>query len=321
VQPIAIGGIDVAPAISIGVALWPEDGSTPAELVDNAITAAANPAGVGPATFYSPKAREEAQQRFALEQDLRHAIAAKEFELAFQPVVDLIAGKVTGAEALVRWRHREKGLIAPNRFIPLAERTGLINEIGMWVIRQACAQAGEWRQDGMVPLKVAVNVSARQFHDPRLMNVLKDALTDSGIAPEGLEVELTESVAMVDYDHTKRMFASLADLGVSVAIDDFGTGYASLSYLTTLPLDMLKLDRRLIANIVSGERDRTVVRAIIGLARDLGLRVVVEGVESTAQLALLSDWGCDLYQGFLGAGALTEEELGRFVAASHIEAA
>jgi EAL domain-containing protein (putative c-di-GMP-specific phosphodiesterase class I)/GGDEF domain-containing protein len=295
---IAIGGIDVLPDLSAGVALSPQDGEAADALLDQALAAAAMMTDMLSVTFHSPKARETARDYFQMEQELRHAIAENQFVLAYQPVVDLGQGKAIGAEALIRWQHPERGLVAPGLFIPTAERTGLVDDIGRWVLRESLSQISRWNADGMDPLKVAVNLSARQFLDPMLTDKLAEQLSDLKVSPDRLEIELTESAAMADYDHTRRTFGKLADLGVSIAIDDFGTGYASMSYLRKLPFNKLKIDREFISHVDTEAGSQAICNAMIELSRGLKLKVLAEGTERAEEVRYLAERGCDLFQGY-----------------------
>ena len=250
------------------------------------------------------------------DQILEGVIALEQVEVQYQPMIEPATGQVVGAEALARAAILQDPLALFER----ATAAGLDQRLSRLIQRKALRSAAVW-EGPLKDLKLSINLLpadiAREGYDAWLL----EEIAAVGIEPSRVTVEITESALLVDEEAVVARLRSLRDAGISVAVDDFGTGYASLAYLTRLPLDILKIDRGLVANIVTGDRDRIVVRALIRLARELGLRVVVEGVESTAQLILLTDWGCDLYQGFLGAGALTEEELVRFVAAAHIEAA
>lgn len=313
-EPVQVAGIDVVPEVNGGLALWPDDAETAAGLVDDAVAAAMNGIGIQLVTFHSAKARDDARERFALEQELRHGIANNEFRLNFQPIVDVGASRVVGAEALIRWHHPERGIVPPALFIPAAERSGQIDEIGMWVIREACAQVARWQPDINDPLRVAVNVSARQFMDPRLIGHLTEAIESARIAPDRLEVELTESAAMVDYDHTRITLGRLRDLGVGVAMDDFGTGYASMSYLRKLPFSKLKIDREFVSHVDTTPGLQAIANAIIALSKGLGLQVLAEGTERAEEVAYLRAHGVDLFQGYYFAKPVTAEAFAETVA-------
>ena len=320
-HPIGVEGIDVLPELRAGISLYPEDGADAGVLLDQSIAAAAMTEESKAVSFHSPKARDAARERFRMEQELRRAIKDDEFRLHFQPVADLRLGKAVGAEALIRWQHPEKGMIAPGLFIPAAERSGLIDEIGLWVMREACAQAGRWEAEALDPLKIAINVSARQFLDPRLIDHLAEALEDSRLSADRLEIELTETAAMVDYDHTKRTFTKLTDLGVSIAIDDFGTGYASMSYLRKLPFDKLKIDREFVSFVDTQASNQAICNAMIELAKGLKLRVLAEGTEREEEVRYLAERGCDLFQGYYFSRPVAAEAMAETLADLRIIAA
>jgi EAL domain-containing protein (putative c-di-GMP-specific phosphodiesterase class I) len=280
------------------MAAFPEDGSDAATLLDRALAAAAQAGDASPVMLHSAQARQSALHRFGIEQDLRRALDRDEFTLHFQPVVDVRSRTAVGAEALIRWRHPERGLIAPGEFIGAAETSGLIEPIGLWVLRNACAQVRAWNRTGHDSLRMAINLSARQFLDPDLMAHVVEAINDHGISPAQLEIELTETAAMVDHDHTRRLFTSLRDIGVSIAIDDFGTGFASMSYLRTLPFDKLKIDREFVTNVHKIPQNQAICGALIELSKGLGLKVLAEGTESEEEVRYLVEHGCSLFQGF-----------------------
>lgn len=221
-----------------------------------------------------------------------------DFELHYQPQLRLKDNMLTGMETLVRWRHATRGLVFPNDFIPLAEETGLIAPIGEWILRHACRQVRAWLDQGLPPLRVAVNLSARQFNDQHLPTLIECMLRETGIPPELLELELTESLLMTDVNAANKALHELKSLGVTLALDDFGTGYSSLAQLKRFPLDILKIDRSFIWDISSHPHDGSIVRTIIELAHNLGMTVVAEGVETAEQEAFLRQYGCDAMQGY-----------------------
>jgi EAL domain-containing protein (putative c-di-GMP-specific phosphodiesterase class I) len=235
--------------------------------------------------------------RVSLESDLHAAIDAGQFELHYQPKPDTESGDVYSAEALIRWRHPERGLIAPEEFIPLAEECGLINEIGAWVLREACRQCSQWQRNGLPTLRVAVNVAATQFRRGDLLDVIRDALESAGLEARFLEIELTESAVMTNPEESAAILQQLSRMGVLVSVDDFGTGYSSINYLRRFPIDKLKIDRSFVRDL-DCEVDASIVQAIISLAHSLKLKVVAEGVETPDQLRFLRALGCDQYQGF-----------------------
>ncbi len=292
---MAIGDLAVRPELFTGVAFFPDDAESVEAALDRAISAAAEGMLV---SFHSPSARSAALNRLKTEVELRRAIERDEFVLHYQPVVDLAAGKVVGAEALIRWNHPEKGLVAPGAFIGVAETTGLIDPIGLWVLRTASRQIKEWNASGLSGVKVAVNVSARQFLDADLVNHVAEAVNAAGIDPSQLEIELTETAAMGDHARTKAVFTRLRDTGVSIAIDDFGCGYASMSYLRKLPFDKLKIDREFVTQVHANTGNQAICRALISLADGLGLKLLAEGTEKSEEVQYLQRHGCNLYQGF-----------------------
>ena len=306
-QPFAIDGNEVVPSTSIGIAIAPQDGGDGQTLLRNADLALyrAKEAGRGTYAFFEESLNERAQQRRQLETDLRLAIERGEFELQYQPLFDLEQNRICSFEALIRWNHPTRGQISPADFVPIAEDTGLIVPIGAWVVREACSQAAHWPED----IRVAVNVSAVQFHRGTLNETILRALADSGLAPGRLEVEITESIFLEGSDTTLKLLHSLRSLGVRVALDDFGTGYSSLSYLQSFPFDKLKIDRSFIQNLLTREGASAIVHAITELANALGIETTAEGVEETAQLMELRAHGCSSVQGFLFAEPMSVSEV------------
>jgi len=296
-QPFRIDGNEVIPSTSIGIAIAPEDGTSAEALLRSADLALyrAKEAGRSTLAFFEESLNERAQQRRQIETDLRSALERGEFELFYQPLFDLEQNRICSFEALIRWRHPERGLVPPADFIPVAEDTGLINPIGAWVIREACAQAARWPDH----VRIAVNVSPVQFHRAALQETILRALADSGLAPGRFEVEITESIFLEGSDATLKLLHSLRSLGVRIALDDFGTGYSSLSYLQSFPFDKLKIDRSFIQNLLTRDGASAIVRAITDLANALDIETTAEGVEETAQLMELRSHGCSSVQGFL----------------------
>ena len=299
-QPVQLGGREFLVTCSIGVAVYDSAGTPVQELIEHADIAmySAKKLGRNGFQFYQPSMNEATQERLNIEGALRHALERDEFVLHYQPQVDLRSGRIVGMEALLRWRHPELGMVAPARFIALAEETGLIVPIGAWVLRTACAQNRAWQDAGLAPLRVAVNLSARQFSEPGLVGAIAAVLADTALAPGNLELELTESLFMHDVDQAVVLLHELKALGVALSIDDFGTGYSSLSYLRRFPIDVLKIDRSFVNDIVSDADDAAIVASIIALAHNLKLRVIAEGVESRDQLDYLRSSGCDEMQGY-----------------------
>jgi diguanylate cyclase (GGDEF)-like protein len=306
-QPVRIDGNEVVPSTSIGIAIAPDDGSDGGTLLRNADLALyrAKEAGRGTYAFFEESLNERAQERRQLESDLRLAVDRGEFELHYQPLFDLQDNRICSFEALIRWNHPKRGLISPADFVPIAEDTGLIVPIGAWVIREACAQAARWPEQ----IRIAVNVSPVQFHRGALHETILRALATSGLAPERLEVEITESVFLEGGEATLRLLHALRTLGIRIALDDFGTGYSSLSYLQSFPFDKLKIDRSFIQNLLTREGASAIVRAITELAHALNIETTAEGVEETAQLMELRAHGCSSVQGFLFAEPMTAADV------------
>jgi EAL domain-containing protein (putative c-di-GMP-specific phosphodiesterase class I) len=252
-------------------------------------------------------------ERLKLETDLRRALERHEFELHYQPMIDIQLGRMVGMEALLRWRHPDRGLVSPADFIPLAEETGLIVPIGRWVIEEACAQNKAWQNKGLGKLRVSVNISAVQFRQKDLLETIARALTQGGLAPEDLEVEITESTVMQNASEATVTLERLSRTGVLISIDDFGTGYSSLSYLKSFPINTLKIDRSFIRDISVDRDDAAIVRAIIGLAHNLRLRVVAEGVETEQQLEFLRSLESDEYQGYYCSRPLAAADFERYM--------
>ncbi|GAC1606968.1 MAG: hypothetical protein NVS3B3_08610 [Aquirhabdus sp.] len=286
---------------SIGIAIYPENGNTQHDLLTNADAAMyhAKETGRNAYCFFDASMNTHAHEHMEIMQDLRTALERRELVVYYQMKVDTQNGKAVGAEALVRWQHPKHGLIPPDQFIPLAEKTGLIIPIGSWVLDEACRQMREWQDMGHRQWTVAVNLSALQFTHTDLIQTVSEALTRHGLEPSGLILEVTESTTMHDVDASAVILESLNVMGVKMAIDDFGTGYSSLLYLTRLPATELKIDRGFIANIEQLTEDQEIVSAIIALGHVLGLKIVAEGVETIAQRDFLAERGCDTLQGYL----------------------
>ena len=304
------GDLTIQPTLVAGVALIEATGDVGAGL-DDAIAASGEASAADRIVQHSEQARAKAQKRFALEQELRGAIAKDEFVLHFQPVMDTQLGRVSGAEALIRWNHPDRGMIPPGLFIPMAEEAGLIDQIGLWVMRDACRQAAAWEGD----IRVAINLSARQFLDKDLDAHVTAALSESGLSPDRLELELTETVAMVDHDHSRSTLTKLRDQGLKLAIDDFGTGYASMSSLRKLPFNKLKIDREFVSDVDRLPQSQAICSAMIALGRGLGMEVLAEGTETSAEVDFLRAGGCSLFQGFHFARPVASADLATTIAA------
>lgn len=286
---------------SIGIALYPQDGQTLDELSGNAAIAMARAKTQGALNapvFYDMVDRNE-RTRFELAQKLRHALTRNEFEIHYQPQVNADNGKIVAAEALLRWRSPELGMVSPGLFIPVAEQTGLIVDIGTWVLRSVCKKIARWRDDGEDPVKIAVNLSAVQFMRADLPDTVAAAIGESGISPTLIELEITESALIGDVERAIATMHEIRSLGVSLSLDDFGTGYSSLNYLKRFPLDTLKIDQSFVRDLGENEEAAAIVRSIIGLAHNLGMQVVAEGVETQFQREYLAANHCDYLQGYL----------------------
>lgn len=307
--PFLLMGHELYITASIGIALFPSDGDTVDALLKNADAAMyhAKEQGKNNYQFYSEEMNTRVFERMALETSLHRAIRQQEFLLYYQPRVDLRTGRISGVEALVRWNHPEMGLVSPARFIPLAEETGLIVPIGEWVLRTACAQNKAWQEAGLPPLRMAVNLSARQFRQENLIQMVADVLAETGLDPRWLELELTESLLMERAEQSVSILRSLADMGIDIAVDDFGTGYSSLGYLKRFPITNLKIDQSFIRDIASDPDDAILVRTIITMAHGLGMKTVGEGVESLEQVDFLCRHGCEEVQGYYFSRPLTAE--------------
>ena len=299
-QPFIVHGEEIRVRLSIGVSVCPDDARRADDLFAHAEAALVNVKrhGGGRVLFFDPSMSDSMQERLALENDLRRALAASEFEIHFQPVVATRTGRILSVEALLRWRHPQKGLIGPSSFIPLAEQTGLIVPLDAWVLREACRQARAWAKDAGINVRVAINLSAMQFRCPDILDTIVSAVNAAGLEPRTLEIELTESALMIDPDGAASALKLLRSMGVSIAIDDFGTGYSSLSYLRRLPIDKLKIDRSFIRDLPTSATDESIVRAIVALAHSVGLQVVAEGVETPEQLERIRALDCDQWQGY-----------------------
>ncbi|HYI42299.1 MAG TPA: EAL domain-containing protein, partial [Sphingomicrobium sp.] len=306
-RPLSIADNELTPSTSIGIAIAPADGSDPGTLLKNADLALyrAKEAGRGTFAFFEASLNERAQVRRQVETDLRAAVERGEFELYYQPLFDLESNRICSFEALLRWNHPTRGLVAPADFIPIAEETGLIVPIGAWALRQACREAAAW-PDG---IRVAVNASPVQFHRGGFQETVLSALATSGLEPGRLEIEITESIFLEGSEVTLKLLHGLRSLGIRIALDDFGTGYSSLSYLQSFPFDKLKIDRSFIQHLLNRPGASAIVRAITDLAQALGIETTAEGVEESGQLDELRAHGCSSIQGFLFARPMPAGEL------------
>jgi diguanylate cyclase (GGDEF)-like protein len=310
-EPVRLDGTPVVASGSIGVLVIGDlaGGATDVMRDADAAMHAAKQRGKARHELFEVGMRGPARERLELEADLRRAIGGAELVPFFQPVVDVETGAIVGVEALVRWRHPERGLIGPNDFLPIAEETGQIVPLGRQVLRAACVQAQRWRDELGVELTLAVNLSVAELDQPDLIEAVEAALAAAGAEPGGLCVEITEHALMTGASHCLENLAALDALGVELALDDFGTGYSSLAYLRRLPIDILKIDRAFMTGVALEPADAAIIEAIIGLARALGLRTVAEGIETDGQWAELKRLGCDSAQGYLFSRPLPAAEL------------
>jgi diguanylate cyclase (GGDEF)-like protein len=308
-------GVDVHITPSIGIAFYPQDGATVDVLVTHADAAmyCAKERGRKNVQCYAEGMSTTTQERVKFESELHEALQKGQFELHYQPKVDTATGRVNSAEALIRWRHPERGLVLPNEFISVAEECGLLDAIGTWVLFEACRQAKTWQREGLRPMRVAVNLAPSQFRLTNLVDQIRSALEVSGLEPQLLEVELTETAVMSDAEESVHILEAMSRMGVLVSVDDFGTGYSSMSYLRRFPIDKLKIDRCFVEQMTQRPEDASIVQAIISLAHSLRLKVIAEGVETPEQLQLLAELGCDQYQGFFFSPALIPSQFAELV--------
>jgi EAL domain-containing protein (putative c-di-GMP-specific phosphodiesterase class I) len=299
-QPHHVDHHDLHVTASIGVSVYPDDGLDAEALIKNADTAMyqAKENGRRSFQFFKPAMNARAVERQFIEEGLRRALERREFALHYQPKVNLTTGAITGAEALIRWTHPTRGPVSPADFIPVAEDCGLILPIGAWVLREACEQARAWMDAGLPVTSMAVNVSAMEFRDKSFLDRLFATLAETGLDPRALELELTESVLMKHAASTAIILQALRKRGIQIAVDDFGTGYSSLSYLQRFPVDAVKIDQSFVRQISTAGADTTIVKAVIGMARGLKLRVIAEGVETLEQVAFLRAYRCEEAQGY-----------------------
>ncbi|HRH80051.1 MAG TPA: EAL domain-containing protein [Thiobacillaceae bacterium] len=310
-EPIPSDGHALQVTASIGISVYPRDGKDVTTLLKNADTAMyrAKDAGRNTFRFYAPEMNADAVDRLRLESDLRKAVGKDELLVHYQPQVEFESGRIVAAEALVRWRHPKKGLIPPGDFIPLAEETGLIVPIGEWVLSHVCGQIRAWRQAGVPHPKVAINLSPRQFRQANLVDMFQKTLLEHDLPAEELELEITESTLMYNPEEASTLLGELSRLGFRLAVDDFGTGYSSLAYLKRFPLHALKIDRSFVQDIEINHDSATIAAAVIGLAHNLGLKVVAEGVETINQMEYLRGLNCDIAQGYLHGRPMQADEL------------
>ena len=314
-EPYLIDEHEVYSSSSIGISIYPRDGHDAEELLKNADMAMyqAKEAGRNTCHFFSPELNMRATERLLLENTMRRALEREEFFLAYQPQMELNSGHVAGIEALIRWRHPDLGIVPPNNFIPIAEETGLIVPLGEWVLAEACRQGVRWQQEGHPPIRIAVNVSARQFRQKNLGDRIEKILAETGFNPELLELELTESAVMENPEEAILTLRQLKKMGITLSIDDFGTGYSSLSHLKHFPIDRLKIDRSFVKHVTRDHNDATIAEAIIALAHSMNLTVVAEGIEHSEQMEFMHQRRCDTMQGYYLSRPVTAGEFGTFL--------
>jgi diguanylate cyclase (GGDEF)-like protein len=306
-----VDGNSLSASCSVGISIFPEHGKDCESLIQYADQAMywAKEKGRNNYQFFKEEMNAHVVQQLTLENDLRMAIERKEFLLVYQPQVNTVSGKIVGLEALIRWKHPKLGFVPPDRFIPASEKNGLILPIGEWVLKTACSQARSWLEAGFQTVPVSVNVSAVQFRQEGFCQLIKGVLDETGLPPQYLELELTESLLMSNEDLMFPVLQELKEIGLNLVIDDFGTGYSSLSYLKQFPVNKLKIDRSFIRDLSIDPDDAAITSAIISMAKGLGLKVIAEGVETNEQMAFLRDHLCDEIQGYFFSKPITASEI------------
>jgi predicted signal transduction protein with EAL and GGDEF domain len=309
-EPVQLQHHEISVSASIGIALYPRDDTVGERLLKSADTAMyrAKELGRNRYAFFAREMNQRVESQMLIEAALRRALRNDEFVLYFQPRVS-VSGRATGAEALLRWQHPEWGLVEPARFVPLLEETGLVVPVGAWVLREACRHAKAWQAAGLPPLRVSVNLSSRQFRSEGLFEVVSEALRSSGLAPQLLELELTESLLVENVEHAMGVMGRQKAIGTAISIDDFGTGYSSLGYLKRFPIDSLKIDKSFVRDIATSPKDAAIVKAISALARSLGIGLIAEGVEEAWQVEFLRARQCTEMQGYLFSRPLPADQL------------
>ena len=318
-SPFQVSGKEAVVSASIGITIFPDDGKTPNDLLKNADSAmySAKENGKSNFQFYTSSLNTEVQERLAIKNGLLRAVEREEFDVFYQPKLNLHTRRIESVEALMRWNSEELGSVSPVKFIPMLEESGMVVEVGEWVLQQACQQHKSWLQAGLPPIRVAVNLSARQLRELSFVGVVHGALSKSGVPAESLEIEITESMLMSDSAGSVVALQELHDTGIHIAMDDFGTGYSSLSYLKRFPIDTIKIDRSFVADIASSSDDAEIIRTIISMGRTLNRRVVAEGVESKEQLEILESYRCDEIQGYYFSRPLPGDDATDFLLEYH----
>ncbi len=309
--PFRVAGQNIAMTCSLGIAVYPFDGGSATDLMQHAyqVMRTARQKGGGRYHFYSSQDGKDILENLIIEAQLRLALEKNQFHLHYQPQIDLKSGKIIGVEALIRWTHPELGMVPPLKFIPVAEETGLIHSIGEWVLREACLQRREWQKCGVYWLRMAVNLSAKQFHHANILELVERVVRETGISPEELELEITESTLMQYTEETKETLKKMKQMGIRFSIDDFGTGFSSLVALKQLPVDTLKIDRSFVRDLCTDTDDQAITQAIISMAHELKLDVVAEGIENQEQMDFLKSRHCDKGQGYLFAKPMSGDVL------------
>lgn len=314
-RPFVVDGHELFVTASIGISISPDDGNDSQTLLKHADIAMYRSKEMGRNTyqFYSPDMSSKAFERLNLETSLRYALERKQFRLLYQPQINATTGEVIGIEALLRWQHPELGLVSSNDIIPILEDTGIIVAVGEWILSTACKQAKLWQDKYKDSLRISINLSPRQFHDDRLVSMVKYCLDSTGLSASSLELEITENIILQDKKWLNKAFRDLENMGVRFAIDDFGTGYSSLSYLKRFPINTIKIDRSFVRDVTKDSDDAAIVTAIIAMTNSLNLQVIAEGVETDGQLAFIQQKGCELIQGFLYSEPLTAADMDKFL--------
>ncbi|MEK4715833.1 putative bifunctional diguanylate cyclase/phosphodiesterase [Sporosarcina sp. FSL K6-5500] len=299
-MPLDFGEQQYMPSCSIGISVFPDNGESADEFLNNANTAlnSVKEKGHKGFAFFHIEMQERSLEQTLLVKELEKAILQEQFQLEYQPKINLFENKLIGMEALVRWNHPELGMISPGKFIPLAEETGLILPLGEAVLRSGCRQHKNWQDLGYPPIRMSVNMSARQIASPNIVTRIKEILMETGLDPVWLEIEVTESI-FVDIDNASTVLQQIRDIGIHISIDDFGTGYSSFSYIKHIPVDVLKIDASFVRDIHQNEQSKAIIRAILTMAQTLGIKVIAEGIENCEQLEALKNEGCSQGQGFL----------------------
>jgi diguanylate cyclase len=321
-EPVIVGATEIYTDVSVGISLYPNDGRDVDTLLSSADAAMrhAKKQGGKQVQFFAPGMHGCTRERLSLATELRRAASLGQLELHYQPKVVLASGRVEAAEALLRWRHPQRGLLRPDAFLPMAEETGLIVPMSEWAIFEACRQASSWQREDGLPIQVAVNLSSQQFSNHDLVDCVRRALREAQLEPSFLKLEITEGALIQDPKRVAETLSQLSGMGVAISIDDFGIGYSSLAYLTRFPISELKIDRSFIAGMASDPANTTIVRAVVSLAHALRLQVVAEGVETIEQMQFLAELHCDQYQGYLCSPALPAADFVSFIVARRLSA-